>query len=71
MPSKPIELTPEVARAFSKDLRAYHATRNKDKRTQIAARQAEVLSRETGASVSMEEVYELFRKMRDAVLRCQ
>ena len=54
MPNEQIELQHEVARAF-KDLRAYHATRNKDKRTQIAARQAEVLSRETGASVSMEE----------------
>ena len=39
MPNEPIELQHEVARAF-KDLRAYHATRNKDKRTQIAARQA-------------------------------
>lgn len=65
MPSKPIKLPPEVARAFSKDLRAYQATRNKDKRTQIAARQAEALSKETGAPVSMEEVYVLFRRMRD------
>jgi len=35
----PIELPPAVARAFIKDMRAYHAEPNAIKRDEIAARQ--------------------------------
>lgn len=60
---KQLKISPEIAQSFVKDMRAYHATKNKDKRTLIAARQAEALSRR-GSIVSMEEVYELFERMK-------
>ena len=41
---KQIELPPEVAKAFVRDLRRYHATRDKNKRTGYAVRQMEALS---------------------------
>jgi hypothetical protein len=39
MPSKPIELPPEVARAFVRDMRAFHAEKSPIKRDEIASRQ--------------------------------
>jgi hypothetical protein len=51
-PRKTIEIPPEAARSFVKDMRAYHATKDSDKRTAIAARQAEQLSRHAGARVN-------------------
>lgn len=67
MPSKPIDLPPEIARAFMRDLRAYHRTKNGDKKTLIAARQAEELSRHTGSLVKLAEVRELFQRMKNQV----
>lgn len=64
--TRPIDIPPEAARAFMRSLRAYHATKNGDKRTQIAARAAEELSKHLPGNevVSMEEIRELFRRMR-------
>jgi hypothetical protein len=66
MPRK-IEIPREAARAFVRDLRAYYVTKDRDRRTQIAARQAEQLSKHLPgkAVVEMAEVRELFRQMRD------
>jgi hypothetical protein len=61
-----IEIPPEAARSFLMDLRAYHATKNGDRRTQLAARQAEQLSKHMPGKtiVGMAEVRELFRRMK-------
>lgn len=39
MPAKPIELLLEVAKAFVRDMRAFHAERSPIKRNEIASRQ--------------------------------
>ena len=41
---KPIELSPEVAKTFVKNMRAFHAEPNAIKRDEIAARQARLLN---------------------------
>lgn len=64
-----IDIPPEAAKAFIKDLRAYHATKDKDKRTALAARQAEELAKATQSRVTMAEVRELFRRMKKAADR--
>ena len=38
MPRKPIELPPEVARAFVRDMRAFHAAKDSLKKDEIAAK---------------------------------
>jgi hypothetical protein len=43
MPRNPIELPPEVAKAFVRDMRAFHAEKNPLKRDEIASRQIHVL----------------------------
>jgi hypothetical protein len=43
MPSKPIELPLEVARAFVRDMRAFFAEKSPIKRDEIASRQIHVL----------------------------
>ena len=62
--AKPPEIPPEAARAFMRDLKAWRRTKNGDKQTLYAARQAEELSRATGTRVTLAEVREMFRKMR-------
>ena len=43
MPSKPLDLPIEVAKAFVADMRAFHAEENAIKRDEIAAREAHIL----------------------------
>lgn len=62
-----IDIPPEAAKSFMKDLRAYHATKNGDKKTALAARQADALTKETQTRVTLAEVRELFRRMKKAV----
>jgi hypothetical protein len=66
MAGKPINIPPDAARAFMRSLRAYHATKDGDRRTQIAARAAEALSKHLPgkAVVGMDEIRELFRRMK-------
>jgi len=61
-----IDIPPEAAKAFLKALRAYHATKDGDKRTALAARQAEELAKQTQSRVTLAEVRELFRRMKKA-----
>ncbi|MHC2251466.1 hypothetical protein ACVILK_001158 [Bradyrhizobium embrapense] len=61
---KPIDIPPEAAKAFMRDLRAYHSAKNGDARTAIAARQAEQLSKHVRSIVKLAEVKELFERMR-------
>ncbi|MHC2462139.1 hypothetical protein [Bradyrhizobium embrapense] len=60
----PIEIPPDAAKAFMRDLRAYHNTKDGDARTAIAARQAEQLSKHVRSSVKLAEVKELFERMK-------
>jgi hypothetical protein len=43
MPSKPIEVPPAIAKAFVRDMRAFHAEKSPIKRDEIASRQIHVL----------------------------
>ncbi|MGY3535432.1 hypothetical protein [Bradyrhizobium sp. USDA 4452] len=61
---KPIEIPPDAARSFMRDLRAYHNAKNGDRRTAIAARQAQQLSRHVGSVVKLAEIRELFDRMK-------
>ena len=68
MPRKPIELPPEVARRFFKDLRAYFAEENLIKRNGIAARQLHALRQHIGPrdkKLRLTDVKEMFVQMRD------
>lgn len=62
---KPLELPPDVARAFMRDLKLYRRSKDRDKQTLYVARQAEELSRHLGAKVTIAEVREMFRRMQD------
>ena len=68
MPSKPIELPPQVAKAFVRDMRAFHAEKSPIKRDEIASRQIHVLRLYQGKNerpIKLHDVKELFEEMRD------
>jgi hypothetical protein len=68
MPRKPIELPPEVARRFIKDMRAYFAEKNAIKRDEIAGRQMHVLREYQGPGekpVRIPDIMEMFLRMRN------
>jgi hypothetical protein len=70
MPSRPIELPPEVARRFFKDLRAYFTEENLIKRDGIAARQLHALRqhiRPRDKKLRLSDVKEMFVQMKDNV----
>lgn len=66
---KPLELPPEVARRFMKDMKAFHAEPNAIKRDEIAARQLTALrqyQRSHEKKLRLSDIHELFELMRDA-----
>jgi hypothetical protein len=68
MPREPIELTPEVARAFVADMRAYFAAPNQTKQHEIAARQLHALRQYQGPrekKLRLSDVTQMFVEMRD------
>ncbi len=68
MPSKPIELPPNVARAFVRDMKAYFAETNLIKRDEIAIRQLVALNEYLGRRerpLRVIDVKEMFLQMRD------
>jgi hypothetical protein len=70
MPSKPIELPPEVAKAFVRDMRAFHEEKSPIKRDEIASQQIHVLRQYQGKSerpIKLHEVKEMFVQMRDQI----
>jgi hypothetical protein len=70
MPRKPIELPPEVAKAFVRDMRAFHAEKSPLKRAEIASRQIHVLRQYQGKSerpIKLHQVKQMFEEMRDQV----
>ena len=65
---KPIELPPEVARSFVKDMRAYFAEPNAIKRDEIAGRQMFVLRQYQGPRdkpVRIPDIKQMFEEMKD------
>jgi hypothetical protein len=67
MPRKPIELPPEVARAFVADMRLYFAEKNGIKRDEIAARQAWLLQQHWTGKLRTIDVKDMFVQMRDQI----
>ena len=68
MPSKPIELPPEVAKAFIRDMKAFFAEESQIKRDEIATRQLVSLNEYLGRRqrpLRVIDVKEMFRQMRD------
>jgi hypothetical protein len=70
MPRKPVELPPEVAKAFVADMRAFHAEKSPIKRDEIASRQLVVLNEYLGRRhrpLRVIDVKEMFVQMRASV----
>jgi hypothetical protein len=65
MPRKPIELPPAVARAFVKDMLAFHAERNAIKRDEIALRQLHALKRPYTGKLRRFDLKDMFEAMQD------
>jgi hypothetical protein len=68
MPSEPIELPPEVAKAFLRDMRAFHAEKSPIKRDEIASRQIHVLRHYQGKNerpIKLHQVKQMFEEMKD------
>jgi hypothetical protein len=68
MPSKPFELALAVAKAFARDMRAFHAEENSIKRDEIASRQLHVLKsfqRPREKPLRLADVKEMFEQMKD------
>jgi len=65
MPRKPLELSTAVARAFVKDMRAFHSERNA-KRDEIALRQLHALKQHvTAGTLRLFDVMGMFEAMKD------
>jgi hypothetical protein len=67
MPRKPIEIPPAAAKAFVRDLRAFHAAATGFERDEIAARQLHALREHLGPrdKLRLTDVHELFLAMKD------
>jgi hypothetical protein len=68
MPSKSLDLPMQVAKAFAKDMRAFHAAPNAIKRDEIAARQLHALrgfQRPRDKKLRVHDVKEMFQEMKD------
>jgi hypothetical protein len=66
MPRKPIELPPEVAKAFVRDMRAFfHAGGTGVKADGIAAQQLHALKQHYSGKLRLTDVKEMFLQMRD------
>jgi hypothetical protein len=68
MASKPLDVPMDVAEAFAKDMRAYHAERDPMKRAEIAQRQLDALQRFQGprdTPLRFRDIIEMFEEMKD------
>jgi hypothetical protein len=68
MPSKPLDLAMEAAKAFIKDMRAFHAETSQTKAHEIAARQMAALQQYRGARekpLRVTDVIKMSRQMKD------
>jgi hypothetical protein len=68
MPRKPIELPPEVAKAFVRDMRAFHARRALLRETRsLAAKSMPCVSYQGKSErpIKLHQVKQMFEEMRD------
>ena len=66
VPSKPIELPPEVAKAYVRDMRAFFAAGGTGvKADAIAAQQLHALKQHYGGKLRLIDVKEMFLQMKD------
>jgi hypothetical protein len=68
MPRKPLDLPMRIAKAFIKDMRAFHAEPNEIKRDEIAGRQMDALRQFQGPRekpVRIPHIKEMFEQMKD------
>jgi hypothetical protein len=71
MPSKPIELPPQVAKSFVRDMRAFFKAKNQlEQDEKIAARQCWALQQHLPrwTKLRLTDVKELFLQMRDRLV---
>jgi hypothetical protein len=61
---KPLDLPPEVGRAFMEDMRAFHAEKNAIKRDEIAARASWRLKQHYSGKLRLSDVKRMFEEMR-------
>ena len=68
MPSKPIDLPLEIAKAFVRDMRAYHAEKGAIRRDEIAIRQLTILNEYLGRRqrpLRVTDIKDMFEEMKD------
>jgi hypothetical protein len=68
MPSKPLNLPLQIAKAFVRDMRAFHAEKSPIKRDEIASRQIHVLRQYQGKTerpIKLHQVKQMFEELRD------
>lgn len=65
MSSKPIELPPEVAKAFIRYMHAFFAEKSTIKADAIAANQLHALKQHYNGKLKLTDVKEMFLQMRD------
>jgi hypothetical protein len=68
MPSKPIELPPDVALSFVRDMRAFFAAPDTLKQDEVAARQLQALNehrRPRDKPLRLADVKQMFLQLRD------
>jgi hypothetical protein len=68
MSRKPIEIPPAAARAFLRDMRAFHAAKTGLEKDEIAARQLRALREHQGPHykpLRLTDVHEMFVAMKD------
>src|SRR5882724_12810828 len=74
MPSEPIELPPQVAKAFVRDKRAFFKAKDQLKQDEIAARQLHALhafQRPREKKLRLADVKQMFLQMRDTIPKQQ
>jgi hypothetical protein len=68
MPRRELELPPEVAKAFVRDMRAFYAEKGAVKRDEIAIRQLVILNEYLGRRdqpLRVTDVKEMFEQLKD------
>jgi hypothetical protein len=68
MARKPLDLPMQVAKAFAKDMRAYHAEGDAMKRAEIVQRQLDALHRFQGPrdkKLRFQDITRMFEEMKD------
>jgi hypothetical protein len=67
---KALELPPDVAKAFVRDMRAYFKAKDQNKRDEIAGRQRFALSEFQGPrdkKLRLTEIVKMFNEMKDSI----